>query len=238
MENLLQIRKWLTKNKIFLEILAWFGLGIMSFIVSWKTLEISSKQAEIDHIEHLPKLRIENNLLYNEEKKFHDEDIVIISNEGYDLTNFRNRLIVIYKVTRGLIGKGTKKEIYIPVNRYYSDSFPTNNMRGEILTVIGHKNNRRAWEIEMELLDLVRDNPMISYQAELIKVLFVSYKDYLGNTHKRYFLLEPIYDAIEISQENGSKWLQIFDTLSTTRSEDIETLSAKKLIGYFENSSN
>ena len=70
MKNLSQIREWLKENKIFLEILSWFGLVIMLFIVSWKTLEISSKQAEIDHIEHLPKLRIENNFLYNEEKIF------------------------------------------------------------------------------------------------------------------------------------------------------------------------
>ncbi|HLG29043.1 MAG TPA: hypothetical protein VI387_02430 [Candidatus Brocadiales bacterium] len=142
-----------------------------------------------------------------------------------------------YKVTKQVIGEQAKA-MYIPVNGYYSASFPTNNMKDKILTVIGYKNNRRTWEIEMELLDLMRDNPKIYYEAKLIKVLFVSYKDYLENTHKRYFLLDPTYDAIEISQEDGSKWLQMFDELFITRIEDIATMSAKKLIGYFENSSN
>lgn len=220
------IRRWLERNKIFFEVFASVVLGAMAVIVSVASLRISSIQATLQRVQMSPAVTAEMQVVYDEERNSYTGEVLTVTNNGSPLSEFRATLSSMYEVSRD--SADGKSSVIVPVG-YLCCSFGTGAVTGLLMTYRQSNNNGQAARIEGELREATTSLRSVYYGLRLLHVLDVSYKDLLGESHRRLLIVHPVFGSVEPAPGEVQRLMTAYsDNLSLA--EDISKVTAAKLL--------
>lgn len=97
-------------------------------------------------------------------------------------------------------GNPIKKRL--PLNGYYAAIVHNPEGQGQVLTLIGNKNNKRAIDLERAFGKLTESNGLFGF-TELRRYLRLRYRDMLGEHHEDFFYVPLTFGAHKLTEEEG-----------------------------------
>lgn len=210
------IRNWLKANKIWFETVTASLLSLMAVIVSIaqsrtasRQTELMSLQTQIAEAQALPQFEVAFRPKFNDATSKYDDYILVVSNRGGPIYDFRAEAAYFIQVT--IPGVGFEPmEADVPVNGYFTASFVSVAITGELVTMIGDHNNARALEIQQELRQAADARQWgFANMNERVFVRF-RYRDMLNRRHEDFYEAHFVGGGLRIPDEVGkarfAKW--------------------------------
>ena len=196
--------------KFYSETIAATLISIMAVMVafsqcsiSWEQTKIMKLQTDIAKKKFLPTFIISAAQIKGEKTDKYSEDRISIENKGFPISEFNCKTIVVYNIEITKI-PSFHKEVFIPINGYYSGTFHTGKGDGLIATIEGYRNNIRAAEFEWKFSEHCRSKNEIG-NIRILRFVKISYKDTFGAEHIEYFDVPLIYGANKMTPEKGQE---------------------------------
>lgn len=143
-------------------------------------------QAQAAIVQLKPQIQVRSRIEKIDSDKFTDRRLEI-SNEGGPIYNFRSERLTWIVMTPSAIPQKPGSEIEQVMHGYYSASFPTGNIKGELETIVGHRNNEKLFSI---INTLQHEFPGKWQIAQPQTLLHISYEDSLKEVNNEYFLVD------------------------------------------------
>ena len=128
--------------------------------------------------------------------------------------------------------KGERIEQRIPVNGYYSAIAYNPEGKGQLLTILGNRNNQSQSKLVREFAEKSESEGFYGF-IDVKRFIKLSYRTLLGEKHTKYFYVPLIYGAHELSSEEGESVFKVFHQgFETKEMLEFEKLSATALFGH------
>ncbi|MEA5425881.1 hypothetical protein [Arcicella lustrica] len=217
-----KIRKVLSDNKIFFEVIVATLLSFMAIKVSIEANRIADNQTKIMYEENLPQLEIRMTQEYNTQLKIYDNDVWLFFNRGGKLSDFDTKEYSFYRFTY----RPDYDTLNIPLDSYL-------NMRGIItgesegLVYQIDNNHHGAKEI------VLRDSLSKFGYYDIDTYVAIYYKDIFDEKHEEFFQISP-----GINKINKQTWDRIEASYKGDKNRySFPNLSAKNVVDMTRNNS-
>jgi len=196
-----------------------------------KQLEYSEKQLVIQKQQFLPKIIIRNRLEKTQDHNIYDTEFLEIFNEGFFISNFSCQITVLYYFEEYNNRIFKKRSVHFKVNGYYTFvSKPTerNNQKGKLQTCYDLRNNEHFFKLYQKAIQSSKDN--LIYKLEKYSLLKISYDDFEGGNHTKYYVLSFGDYEVPIDEYEAELALAIPNELreySTLTLQDLQGLLDK-----------
>lgn len=216
-----KLRIYLTKNKIFFEVIVSMALSFMAIYVSIQANKIAENQTRIMEEELLPQLEIRPSVEFNQELQIYDNTTWLFYNHGGKLSNFNTEEYSFIKI----IDKNSENydTIIRPLYSYLDfRGVLTGESEGLIYLVDNHHHGNKEMELRNSLIN--------EAYIEIHVYVQVSYKDLFNKEHYEYFQISPGIKKVSKSHwEKAEKYFNLIKVFSfpTLQSSDIRLLIEK-----------
>lgn len=112
----------------------------------------------------------------------------------------------------------------LPLNGYYAATVHNPEGEGQVLTLLGNKNNKRAVNLDRDFGILAEANGLYGF-TKLLRYVRLRYRDMLGEQHEDFYYVPLIFGAHKLTEEEGKL---AFDTHSKGI-RDLQILEFKQL---------
>lgn len=215
-EGIALIRDWLKTNKIWFETVTASLLSLMAVIVSVaqsctasKQTELMRLQTQVAEAQALPQFEVALRPKFDSATGKYDDYILVVGNRGGPVYDFGADAAYFIQVTIPGVGLALMKAD-IPVNGYFTASFVSAAITGELVTMVGNHNNARAVEIQQELRKAADARKWgFANTNEQVFVRF-RYRDMLNRRHEDHYEARPVGGGSRMPDEVGkarfAKW--------------------------------
>jgi hypothetical protein len=179
------MKEWLTKNKIYFELLSSVLFGAAALLVAYASYNVSSLQLEVAEQTLEPHFYIEESVLFNPATKYYEKSELYIFNAGSPVGNLSFQVMSFLIVDREV--NSQNQTVYIPVNGYYFASFNHQTPVGKLVTYRGHLNNKHYGELHAKLLDGKTKKKYGFINLNLKHLVKVSFRDHNKKEQQIYF---------------------------------------------------
>ncbi len=217
-ENDRHLKKWLIDNKIYFETIAAALLALMALIVAIqankitkyqtdlvvKQTELIELQTNIELQQVLPQFVIQAIQIMNPSTGYAEDDELSIKNVGGLVKELHSKTAIFLNVELYYEDprKGDPINKSIPINGYYAATEYNAQGQGQVLTLVGYKNNKCASDLKKIFTEFAKNNEMYGF-LNLDRYLRLNYKDMLGKSHIAYFHVPLIYGARSLDPSEG-----------------------------------
>lgn len=192
-------RKWLERNKIFLEVLSIVISPIAAVYVAYKANEISDSQTRIMEQQEMPRIEVRTSRLYNEESKVYDTDMLAVFNMGGKLANFDIKTMEFLQLEVYRPRAAKNDTLMLEIEEYYTTGgVLSGNSEGLIYTVDNNHGDARIVSLRDTLL-----NKHIGY-CDVVSYAQITYNDVFDNKHIDYFKTNP--SVVKVSEAEWKKY--------------------------------
>lgn len=229
-------RHWLDRNKIIFETVAATLLSVMAMVVSIaQTLTASRQtqllafQTQLAEANALPQFELAIHQKLNDETGKYDDDYLVVSNQGGPIHEFLARDAYFLKISVAnmkQLGRGNRKA-EVPVNGYFTASFPTLASTGVLLTMTGNHNNAAFGTLFRGALKAGDDNKWGSAMIEETHVVRLNYRDLLDREHEDYYQVEPVTGGWRLPDNDGKA---MFERWRTAHRPELAQLKLEDLL--------
>ena len=164
-----------------------------------------------------------------EENASHDK--MVVDNSGAVVSELHGTTAIFLDVElyyrQPKRGDPIKKRIAI--NGYYAATGHSPQGQGQMLTMIGNRNNERASVLSRDFSAYVKEYGMYGF-VEVKRYLKLWYRDQLGEQHTNYYFVPLIFGAHTISKDEGKAiFLQWKDAILKMEMLEFDTLTKEQL---------
>lgn len=207
------IRRWLTDNRIYFEVLAVLSLVTMTVFVIIQAKRIADVQERAARSQGRPAFAVAYRVLSDDAAPGRQRDELLIVNAGGPAPGLSHELATLFKVVMG--PPGFPKTAYIPIRGYYCSAQVTAELAGPPYTYgtcdEAEPNALRAARLSRGFADLAERNNLAGV-AEIVRFARVSYEDALGDLRSDYFLARP-QGACPLYEQDGRLLFEFHDHL-------------------------
>src|SRR6266508_5449501 len=122
------MRRWLTDNRVFFEILAALSLAAMAAFVGVQAKRIADVQERAARAQQRPVMAVGYRLVADDAVPGRVRDELLIMNAGEPAPGLSHELVTLIKVALGPLG--FPKTAYLPVSGYYCSAHLTAELPG------------------------------------------------------------------------------------------------------------
>lgn len=201
------IKKWLTENKVYFEVISLIIFGLASIIVAILSWKSSERQVELSELEHIPLIHV---------KKEISDSIPILNvyNVGEPAFNVNAESTAIFSVNSIYFFNNITErpaQYLFSLDRYYEYMSTTENTNGKIASLRLNKNAYLETErLKREISELESNKDFYMDGFQLLKL---NYEDIEGKSYQKFFMVDrrgteisnikfdSIYDRFAINGE-------------------------------------
>lgn len=118
----------------------------------------------------------------------------------------------------------------IPINGYYDATLHNPEGQGQVITLIGYKNNQRLAQIERDFRKYTETMGLYGF-IQIHRYVRLIYRDLLGDEHVDYYFVPLIYGAHLLSEDEG---ISIFEAYNQSIREgkilEFDKLTSAKIL--------
>jgi hypothetical protein len=215
-----QLKKFLTDNKIYVEMIVATSLSFMAIYVSVQANRIAETQTNMMEQQSLPRIEIQMFQQKNDSTNFYDNDVWYVNNRGGKLSYFDiQKLSFVRHMLREDLYRDT---IIVPVTGYLNwRGVLSGEVEGEVNRFDNDHNGLR----EFNLADSLSKTGMM----EMENYCMISYTDVFNKRHYEYYRLSPSIQPI-----TKEKWdyLERIHTKCVARSRYFKRLTVNEILSY------
>lgn len=190
----IKLRNFLSRNKIFFEILSSILLSTMALTVSIVSCQINKRQVENEELINMPHFKISKEQFTW--KTNNDSEKLTIENVGGYASNY----IIdkkIYLSCKYWTYNGEKnRQIYLPIDDILDTSFPSNNYTGIIEEFYSISTINNFNELYQQSLNIEKG----SLQIELLYYIVITCVDFRNQQHIEYYIVDNVYGGRKIDK--------------------------------------
>jgi hypothetical protein len=227
-----RIRDFLKRNEIFITVLQVFIIGFVGLYLAYGSYRLQKLQSASSEYEHLPHIRVDEGLGYDEETKQYAHDKIEVFNDGFDLSSPEIREACFLEISYSTRDNPQGK-VLLPLNGYFAAASYTNARRGKLFSLFGINNNSKMANLEREFRRLVQGSGSVP-NLELKKYLRSKYTDFVGKAHEDYFIVGSIYGGQPVNPETGSTLFAEHKQAFSDSMLEFDQLSAEQIVQTFE----
>ncbi|QDL52944.1 hypothetical protein [Rhodoferax aquaticus] len=188
--------------------------SVVASIAQYKAADL---QAQAAVISLAPQIEVQSPLLKEDPdgSKFTDRHIVV-SSDGGPVKNFDSESITWLE-----IGRYGEPVFQQPLNGYFHSTFNTGRQKGELATLVGHRNHQKFLSLSETARNFFPDGLGVEGPKS---ILSISYRDVFGKNQREFFFVSH-GTAILLSVEDGAKrWQELRDLPSKVRPIDLDQM--------------
>jgi len=197
------------------------GASVTASVMQYRAADLQARAAIV---QLKPQIQVRSRIEKIDSDKFTDRRIEI-SNEGGPVYNFRSERLTGVVMTPATIPRKPGTEIEQTMYGYYAASFPTGNIKGELETIVGHRNNTKFFFI----VDSFHDDFSAKWEISQPKtILHISYEDSLKEINDEYFLVDS-GSVLRLTNEAGqTEWERARRIEKNQRPVDLDQLLTRE----------
>jgi hypothetical protein len=225
-------RAFLKRNEIFIAFAQLCIIGGVGLYLAIGNYRLQKLQSAASEYEHLPHIRVDDSLGYDEQAKQYAHDKIEVFNDGFDLSSPRIDDACFLEI-KYFASDNPQAIVLLPLNGYFAGASYTNARRSKLFTLWGMNNNSKMANLEREFRHLVESSGLAPI-LELKKYLRVKYSDFAGKTHEDYFTVDPIYGGQPLDPEKGSALFGEHTQAFGNSMLEFDQLSAEQIVQAVE----
>lgn len=198
-------------------------LTTASVIASIAQYKAADLQAQAAVIGLAPQIEVQSPLLKEnpEADRFTDRHI-LISSDGGPVKNFDSEQITWLEV-----GKYGEPVFSQPLNGYFHSTFRTGRQKGELETIVGHRNHQKFIALGDAAKRFFKDGLGVEGPKSL---LMVSYRDIFGKDQREYFFISHGTTILLNSDDGAKRWQEMRDLRSKVRVIDLDQMAEESKV--------
>ncbi len=193
------MKKWLTDNKIYIELVSSILIGAAALMVAYASYTVSEQQLLLTEISLQPHFHIEITYKFDSKKgKYVDNELYVI-NSGAPVNNTTVAVKTFIIVDHEF--KKQRLKTYIPIIGYFTASFDHHVSSGKLATFSGHLNNENFYRLYNEFMS---EEIKVKYgfvNIDIEHVVEVTYLDKKGVSDSAYFIDRKLVEKKDILEK-------------------------------------
>lgn len=192
---------------------------IVSGVVAYKQLSFTEMQVKLAEMQikaqHQPTIHISEDPFYSQDGLL-ERKIITIYNYGAELREPELRWGTYVRIAQS---DNSDEAIELPITGYYSQQFPTKNLKEVIFRLEGGKNYDKLYRLTEEIRSKTQNSQMTPLSA--ITYIEVHCKDKLDQCHADYFKVGAGENSIKVTPEKALSKIEKVLALRSQGSPDI-----------------
>lgn len=219
--GLVWLRCFLTRNQIFSQTFSWIAIGGSSLYIAILGYSLNQRKLLLDETKAKPLFNVRRDLERDDKSALYEDDILKIDNEGDAVTRF-----AVEPTTVLVVARGDGRMRRIPVI-YYLAKFNSQNLRGNLVTLMMPGNNKAFAALMQEIIVHNRAADYAKFiDLKLRTYLNVSYRTTLGESERKCIVVESGYSNNEV---DVSKCLAVERLTAKALAVDIAEMNLERL---------
>lgn len=204
----------------------------MALVVAYQAKRITAIQAEVSLRAVMPQFVLIAQQIKSEVTADYEDDQLTVTNSGGIVRELDCEAAVFLKVELFYRdpSKGEPIRTMLPVNGYYSGCLYNPQGSGQVVTLVGHKNYKRALSLQRELGSLAEAQGMIGF-CELVRCVKLRYVDILGKGHLDYYDVPLIFGGRKLTASEGEACFRAYSRGERARTSlDFDGITAEAVL--------
>jgi hypothetical protein len=191
--------------------------------------ELVQLQTRIAEAQALPRFVVAVQQIMNPETKHADDNVLVVENNGGEVHEFEAKSAYFLRVEVGSVAKRFHGTVDFAINGYFTARAVSRSGTGQLVTVIGPKNNNAT------VGDIMRGASQYAKErhwdyANVDEFVFarLQYRDVLDREHEAYYSAHGVGGGTRLDEVEGKKIFERWDKFQDRL--DFSNLTAEKLV--------